>query len=193
MAFNIVLFGPPGAGKGTVAKKLTEQQGLVHLSTGDMLRDEIARGTAIGSQADALISQGNLVPDAVVVAMIRSVVQRQMPCKGFIFDGFPRTTVQAQQLDEIMAAQGTDIAMMISLTVNEDEIIRRLQKRAEIEGRADDADIRIIRNRLATYHKKTEATSDYYKAQHKFHAVSNDKNPDDTLAQIVTIFKTVKP
>jgi adenylate kinase len=183
---NIVLFGPPGSGKGTVAKKIVQQENLVHLSTGDMLREEIERGSALGKEAEQMIVQGRLVPDETVVAMVREFVKRKMPCGGFIFDGFPRTTAQAKELDAIMAAQGTAITVMIALEVSEDEIIRRMLSRAEIEGRPDDT-IDVIRKRIATYHEKIKITSDYYKAQNKYHTVDSSETPEYTLQQILAI------
>jgi adenylate kinase len=188
---NIVLFGPPGAGKGTVAQLLVEEKGWKHLSTGSLLRDEVERGTPVGQEAAKLIERGFLVPDQVVIDMVRKYVSENMPCKGFIFDGYPRTTEQAAQLDVIMAAHGAKIDAMVALAVTETEIIRRLQNRASIEGRTDDADIAIIHNRLETYHEKTKITSDYYAAQGKFHTVDSGKTPEYTLAQIMQIFEAI--
>jgi adenylate kinase len=183
-SLNIVLFGPPGAGKGTVAKLVAERKHLIHLSTGDMLRQEIELGTDIGKEADSLIAHGHLVPDDIVVAMVRHFVARYMPCPGFIFDGFPRTTEQAAALDEILAAHQSSISRMITLEVSEEEIIRRMLHRAEIENRPDDT-IDVIRQRIRTYHEKIKSTADYYKAQGKYCTVDSSITPDNTLQQIL--------
>ncbi|MDR1406142.1 MAG: adenylate kinase [Prevotellaceae bacterium] len=186
---NIVLFGPPGAGKGTVAKKIADRENLIHLSTGDMLREEVKRGSALGREAGLLIDRGLLVPDDVVVVMVREFIKRHMPCPGFIFDGFPRTTEQAAELDAIMAAQGTTVTVMIALQVRDDEIIRRMLSRAEIEGRPDDT-IDVIRKRIATYHEKIKITGEYYKKQNKYRTVDSSLTPDNTLRQILSITDT---
>jgi adenylate kinase len=185
---NIVLFGPPGAGKGTVAKMIVERVHWVHLSTGDMLREAIASGSAVGRAAESLIAQGSLVPDEMVVEMVRQFIEHHLPCNGFIFDGFPRTTEQAMDLDAIMAAHGGAIAAMIALEVGDDEIVRRLLNRATIEGRADDTPD-VIRRRIATYHEKIRVTADYYKAQNKYFTVDSSITPENTLRQIMAIFE----
>jgi len=181
---NIILFGPPGAGKGTVSERLVAERKLVHLSTGDILRDEIKHGTPLGVEAAKLIDRGVLVPDEIVIAIVRDFVKKHVPCRGFIFDGFPRTENQAAPLDEIMKENGIEITMLLSMEVSEENIIKRLQNRAHIEGRADDADITIIRTRLATYHKKTEGTADYYKKQGKFYAIDGNVDPEHTMMQV---------
>jgi len=178
---NIILFGPPGAGKGTVSERLVAERKLVHLSTGNVLRDEIKRGTPLGVEAAKLIEKGMLVPDDTATAIVRDFVKTHVPCRGFIFDGFPRTENQAASLDEIMKENGIEITMLLSMDVSEENIIKRLQNRAHIEGRTDDADISIIRTRIATYHKKTEGTIDYYKKQGKFYAIDANVDPEHVM------------
>jgi adenylate kinase len=169
---NIVLFGAPGAGKGTQAEKLVQKYGLVHLSTGDMLRSEIARGTERGKQAQQLIDKGNFVPDSMVVEMIEEKIGQNKAAKGFIFDGFPRTIPQAEMLDRMLAEHGLPIHIMITLDAPEDLLVERLLNRGKVSGRADDQNEGVVRDRIAVYHEKTEPLIDYYKAQGK-HAPTN--------------------
>ena len=146
---NIVLFGPPGAGKGTQSEKLIEKYQLVHLSTGDILRSEIARGSELGREAKQIMDQGILVPDAVVIGMIESRLDSNRNAKGFIFDGFPRTTAQAEALDALLMQKGTAIRCMLSLEVPKEELIRRLLNRGKETGRSDDRDVNVIEKRIA--------------------------------------------
>jgi adenylate kinase len=168
---NIVLFGPPGAGKGTQSANIIEKYGLVHLSTGDILRSEIANGTALGKEAKTLMDQGLLVPDEVVIGMISSKVDANRGAKGFIFDGFPRTTAQAEALDTMLEEKGTGITMMIALEVENDELVKRLLLRGKDSGRSDDADINVIQKRIDEYNKKTSPVIDFYRKQGKFHSI----------------------
>lgn len=164
---NIVLFGPPGAGKGTQSKLLTEKYGLIHLSTGDLLRSEIAKGSQLGQQAKTIMDRGDLVSDEIVVGMIRTMLESNPQAKGFIFDGFPRTTAQAESLDGMLHELNTAIAAMLSLEVDEDELTNRLLERGKNSGRADDANESIIRNRIKEYNNKTAPLKQYYHQQQK--------------------------
>jgi adenylate kinase len=169
---NIVLFGPPGAGKGTQSEKLIEKFQLIHLSTGDLLRSEIAQQTDLGMQAKLLMDKGELVPDAVVIGMIRSKLEHNQYAKGFIFDGFPRTAAQAEALDKLLAEKNTNISCMLALEVDNEELTKRLLLRGKDSGRADDQNEDIIRNRIKEYNNKTAPLKDFYSAQNKFHAVN---------------------
>ncbi len=161
--FNLILFGPPGSGKGTQSEKLILQYGLKHLSTGDLLRSEIAQQTPLGKEAQQYMDQGQLVPDAVVIGMISSAIDQHAGVKGFLFDGFPRTAAQAAALDNLLAAKNTSIALMLALEVSEPELIQRLMKRGETSGRSDDTNEQVIKARITEYHNKTAAVADYYK------------------------------
>lgn len=182
--YNIVLFGPPGAGKGTQATLLVARYGFKHFSTGELLRDEIKRNTPLGKEVQHLINAGHLVPDAVVIDLISERLEQHKKSKGFIFDGFPRTTAQAGSLDRMLAAHGTEIHIMIALNVAEEVIIQRLQKRAVTEGRGDDADMEIIRKRFENYEKQTKPVIDYYRMRNKFYTVQGGDTPEETLLGI---------
>jgi adenylate kinase len=168
---NLVLFGPPGAGKGTQSEKLIEKYQLVHLSTGDILRSEIAAGTALGMEAKKLMDQGILVPDEVVIGMIESKVDNNKDAKGFIFDGFPRTTAQAEALDKMLMRKGTSITAMLSLEVPKVELVKRLLNRGKDSGRADDQNETVIEKRIDEYNNKTAPLKNYYAAQKKFRGI----------------------
>jgi len=169
--FNLILFGPPGSGKGTQSEKIVEKFGLIHLSTGNLLRQEIAEKTALGLGAKSFIDKGQLVPDEVVIAMIDSCLVKHPQAKGFLFDGFPRTVAQAEALDKLLALKKTSICKVIALEVDEEELTRRLIKRGETSGRTDDTDEAIIRKRFAVYKNETEPVAEYYRQQGKFEAV----------------------
>jgi adenylate kinase len=168
---NIVLFGPPGAGKGTQSELIIKQYGLVHFSTGDILRAELAANTPLGVEAKKFMEKGALVPDSVVIGMIGNKIEANKSAKGLIFDGFPRTTAQAAALDTIMAEKGLKISGMIALEVAEDELITRLLERGKVSGRADDQDRSIIANRISVYNKETFPVKDFYEAQGKYKGV----------------------
>ena len=159
---NIILFGPPGSGKGTQAKMLVEKYNFYHISTGDMFRYEMGNNTSLGQQAKTYIEAGNLVPDSLTIEMLKKRVVENQDVKGFIFDGFPRTTPQANALDILMNSLGHNINGLIALDVNDDEIINRLQERAKTEGRADDANVETVKNRIEVYKQNTAPVFDYY-------------------------------
>ena len=168
---NIVLFGPPGAGKGTQSQKLINKYQLVHLSTGDLLRSEIANGTELGLRAKQLMDQGILVPDAVVIGMIEHKLKVNQDAKGFIFDGFPRTVAQARALDILLEQYNAPILAMIALEVNEEELTQRLLLRGATSGRPDDQNEELVRKRVQEYNSKTAPVADYYAQQGKYTAI----------------------
>jgi Adenylate kinase and related kinases len=160
--FNIILFGPPGSGKGTQSEKLIEKYHLKHLSTGDLLRSEIAGKTPLGLSAKGFIDKGNLVPDEVVVGMISSAIDNHSNVKGFLFDGFPRTHAQCEALDKLLQLRNEEINVVLALEVEEEELIKRIKHRGLTSGRSDDTNEEIIRARIEEYHKKTAAVEKYY-------------------------------
>lgn len=166
-----ILFGPPGAGKGTQAGAMVEKYNLCHISTGELLRAEIAAGTPLGAKAASLINSGALVPDEVVEGMIKARFESVTDVDGFLLDGFPRTTEQAEALDKILAARGEDVTGVISVMIPDKMIRERIRHRAEIEGRADDVSDAVISNRISTYHQKTEPLIDYYKESGRYHEI----------------------
>ena len=166
-----ILFGPPGAGKGTQAGAMVERYNLCHLSTGELLRSEIAQGTELGLQAKALIEAGNLVPDEVVEGMIESKFQSVKGVDGFLLDGFPRTIAQAEALDAMLAKTAEEVTACISIMIPDALIQERIAHRARIEGRADDAKPEVVENRIRTYHAKTEPLVDFYKAAGKYQEI----------------------
>ena len=181
---NLVLFGPPGAGKGTQSTKLLEKYQLVHLSTGDILRAEIANSTELGMEAKKLMDQGLLVPDEVVIGMISSKLDSNKAAKGFIFDGFPRTTAQAQALDTLLTEKNTSISMMLALEVADEELTRRLLKRGLDSGRADDQNEEVVRKRILEYNSKTAPLKNYYSTQGKFISISGTGSVDSIFSNL---------
>lgn len=176
---NLILFGPPGSGKGTQAVKIAEKYNLVHISTGDLFRSEIAGETPLGLKASEYMRKGELVPDEVTIGMLRNKVLANSKAKGFIFDGFPRTVAQAEALDNLMVSLDQDISGLIALDVDEEEIVKRILKRAIDSGRADDADESIIRNRFKVYTNETAVLYDYYYAKGKSHKIKGVGSIDD--------------
>lgn len=168
---NIVLFGPPGAGKGTQARKIAEKYGFNHISTGEIIRTEIREGTPLGMKCSEYIDRGELVPDMLVIDMIVDYVASHQDACGNIFDGFPRTTRQAEEFDEILAGHGLKVDVMLSLDVPDEELIARILLRGRDSGRSDDADIAVIRNRIDVYKAQTAVVAEYYAAQDKYVSV----------------------
>jgi adenylate kinase len=160
--FNLILFGPPGSGKGTQSEKLIDRYGLIHLSTGNLLREEIANRTALGLEAKKYMDSGQLVPDAVVIGMIRSAIKNNPDAEGFLFDGFPRTVAQSEALDELLAENHSEINAVLALEVSEKELIGRLLNRGKTSGRSDDVDEQVIRARITEYENKTSPVAGYY-------------------------------
>ena len=168
--FNIILFGPPGSGKGTQSERLISKYGLKHLSTGDILRSEIAGQTPLGLEAKNFMDKGQLVPDEVVIGMISSALENNPLAQGFLFDGFPRTEAQSEALDKLLKLKLTEIGLVLALEVSEEELVHRLLHRGLTSGRSDDNNEAVVRNRIVEYHKKTSAVADYYR---KFDKVVN--------------------
>lgn len=188
---NLVLFGPPGAGKGTQSNFLIKKYNLVHLSTGDILRGEISAGTALGMEAKILMDRGDLVPDVVVIGMISSKLDNNSQANGFIFDGFPRTTAQAEALDDLLDEKGTSISAMLSLKVDDTELIKRLLERGKDSGRADDQNEDIISNRINEYNNKTAPLKDFYFAQNKLSEIEGTGSIEEISSRINLVIDTL--
>lgn len=184
---NIVLFGAPGCGKGTQAARLKEKYGINHVSTGEIIRQEIKNQTALGLEVAACIERGELAPDEVVINIIANYVRENSECAGNIFDGFPRTTFQAERFDEILAEHGLKVDMMIYMDVPEQELVDRILLRGKESGRADDASEEVIRNRIETYRAQTAVVADYYSAQGKYFAIDGLGTMDEVFERICTV------
>lgn len=183
---NIVLFGPPGAGKGTQSERIIEQYGLKHLSTGDIFRANIKGETELGQLAKSYMDKGQLVPDEVTIKMLESEFKKVENAKGFIFDGFPRTNAQAEALDVFLASEGTAISVMLALDVEEDELKERLKKRAEVSGRPDDANPEVIQKRINVYKEETLPVKEYYQKQEKFIEINGIGTVDEITTRLFT-------
>lgn len=177
--FNLILFGPPGSGKGTQSEKIVNKFGLKHLSTGDLLRREIGAKTPLGLEAKSFMDKGQLVPDEVVIGMIDSSIDQNSDAKGFLFDGFPRTAAQAEALDKLLALKKSSISKVLALEVSEEELVKRLLKRGETSGRSDDTNEEVIRKRLTVYKNETEVVADHYKALDKFERIQGEGTVDE--------------
>ena len=182
---NLVLFGPPGAGKGTQSEFLVNHYNLVHLSTGDIFRYNIKSGTALGNLAQSYMDQGKLVPDEVTISMLKTEVEKHTEAEGFIFDGFPRTTAQAEALDAFLTSRGDSIETMFSLEVEESELKKRLLARSVTSGRADDADEAVIQKRINVYRAETAPVADFYKALGKFKSINGLGSVEEITNRLV--------
>lgn len=189
--FNLILFGPPGSGKGTQSDKLVEKYGLKHLSTGNLLRQEIADKTALGLSAKSYIDAGKLVPDEVVIGMVDSFFDQHKQAKGFLFDGFPRTEAQAVALDQLLASKHTSISAVISLEVAEEELVKRLLNRGKTSGRTDDADETVIRKRFAVYLAETSPVAEHYQKAGKFKRIPGEGTVDEIFQSLSALIDTL--
>lgn len=181
---NLILFGPPGAGKGTQSEKIISEYKLIHLSTGDLLRSEIQAGSELGLKAKTLMDQGILVPDEVVIGMIDNKLKEHRDAAGFIFDGFPRTVKQSEALDELLASYNESISVMIALVVDDNELLTRLLNRGKTSGRPDDQNEQLISKRIQEYNNKTKPVADYYQDQNKFVAIDGIGEIDFIFGEI---------
>lgn len=189
---NIVLFGAPGCGKGTQAQRLKEHYGIEHVSTGEVIRGEIRRGTELGRSMERYISEGKLAPDEVVIGMIGNYIAEHREAAGCIFDGFPRTTVQAEAFDRMLADSGLKVDVMVDIRVPEEELVRRILLRGKDSGRADDASEEVIRGRLDVYREQTAIVSDFYAAQGKYAAVDGLGTMDEVFERITTVIDALE-
>lgn len=182
--YNLILFGPPGSGKGTQSVKLVEKYGLVHLSTGDLLRSEISKKTPLGNEAQKLIDKGQLVPDEMVVGIIDNCLEENKEAKGFLFDGFPRTVNQAKSLDKLLSLRKTQIHRVLALDVNEDELVNRILHRGKTSGRPDDSDEAIVRKRFTIYHRDTEPVANYYREKDMLKTIKGSGTVEETFNEL---------
>lgn len=181
---NIILFGPPGSGKGTQSEQLIKKYQLKHLSTGDLLRSEIAAKTPLGVEAKSFMDKGQLVPDEVVIGMISSALDANPQVKGFLFDGFPRTAAQSEALDKLLHLKKTEIALVLALDVSEEELVKRLLNRGLTSGRSDDTNEEVIRARITEYHNKTKVVADYYSKFNKVINIKGEGTVDEIFASL---------
>jgi adenylate kinase len=183
---NLILFGPPGSGKGTQAAKLVEKYNLLHISTGDLFRYEMGNDTPLGQKAKSYMEKGELVPDEVTIGMLKNKVDANPDVDGYIFDGFPRNVNQAEALDKILDEKGTQVSVLLSLDVDEDEIVKRILLRGKTSGRADDNDEDIIRNRFEVYKNETSPVFDYYAKEDKSVMIDGIGSIDEIFDRLCT-------
>ncbi|MEZ5032008.1 MAG: adenylate kinase [Saprospiraceae bacterium] len=188
---HLILFGPPGSGKGTQAAKLVEHYGLTHISTGDLFRYEMENDTPLGQKAKAYMAKGQLVPDEVTIGMLRNKVNSVGKTRGFIFDGFPRTVAQAEALDAFMAEKNEEITGLVALDVHEEEIVKRILMRGETSGRPDDNDESIIRKRIEVYKNETTPVSDHYRRIGKSHLVQGIGSIDEIFQRLTGVIDSL--
>lgn len=187
---NIVLFGPPGSGKGTQSKRLLEKYGLQYISTGDVIREQIAKETELGMKVKSLSEQGILAPDELVIQLLESKMNETPVVKGFLFDGFPRTSAQAEALDQMLGKRQAVVNTMLALDVPQDELLQRLLKRAQIEGRKDDTED-VILKRFREYEAKTLPVIDFYKKQGKYHRIEGIGSMDDIFSRLTKVIDSI--
>ena len=184
---NIVIFGAPGSGKGTQSERIVAKYGINHISTGDVLRAEIKNGTELGKTAKGYIDQGQLLPDELIIDILASTLDSFKDSKGVIFDGFPRTTIQAEEFDKLLARHGLKVDIMVDIHVPEEELVQRILLRGKDSGRADDASEEVIRGRLDVYRQQTAVVSDYYAAQGKYASVNGTGSMEEVFSRITDV------
>ncbi|MGI6074223.1 MAG: adenylate kinase [Fermentimonas sp.] len=187
---NIIIFGAPGSGKGTQGVKIAEKYGLEHVSTGDMLRKEVKSNSEVGKKLDSFMSKGQLIPDALMIEMLENMISNKTDAKGFIFDGFPRTLAQGKALDEMLQKHGEKVSVVLSLEVEEEELVNRILKRGEISGRADD-NKETVAARLKVYHENTEPLKTFYADQFKLVRIHGEGDIEDIFSSIVDVIDRI--
>jgi adenylate kinase len=190
----MILFGPPGSGKGTQSENIVEKYGLVHLSTGNLLREEIANKTPLGTEAKNFMDKGQLVPDEVVIGMIDNSLEHHKDATGFLFDGFPRTVAQAEALDKLLSLKKSEISLVLALEVSEEELVKRLLNRGKTSGRSDDTDEAVIRKRFTVYTNETEPVAGHYRQLKKFNSIKGEGSVDEIFGAIKNVIdKRMRP